>query len=211
MKTIIMDEQKKDSAQEQDLKQNAEDQAQGAAENEAGGTSSEGPQTKAEEQESTASDETGNASGSDGASDQNAEGESEDQNEKYIRLMADFQNYKRRVEKEKSEIYDYANQKILAELLTVLDNFERALSQECADEAYEKGMSMIFKQFREVLEKSGLEEIEAQGKEFDPNFHHAVMTDSNDDYESGQVTYVLQKGYTLHGKVVRPAMVKVNQ
>ena len=211
MKTIIMDEQKKDSAQEQDLKQNAEDQALGAAENEAGGTSSEGPQTKAEEQESTASDETGNASGSDGASDQNAEGESEDQNEKYIRLMADFQNYKRRVEKEKSEIYDYANQKILAELLTVLDNFERALSQECADEAYEKCMSMIFKQFREVLEKSGLEEIEAQGKEFDPNFHHAVMTDSNDDYESGQVTDVLQKGYTLHGKVVRPAMVKVNQ
>lgn len=137
--------------------------------------------------------------------------DSEEVSQKYMRLMADFQNYKRRVEKEKSEIYDFANQKILAELLVVLDNFERALAQDCADEAFQKGMDMIFKQFREVLEKSGLEEIEAQGKEFDPNLHHAVLTDSNEDYESGVITEVLQKGYRLHDKVVRPAMVKVNQ
>ncbi len=206
--------------QEQDLKQEAEDQAC---------SPSEEPQTKDEANADKGSDETSQDAGaeagaekkedsadaaesdSDKDSDQGKESTEEDQNDKYVRLMADFQNYKRRVEKEKSEIYDYANEKILSELLTVLDNFERALAQECADEAFGKGMEMIFKQFREVLEKSGLEEIEAQGKDFDPNFHHAVMNDSNEDYASGQVTGVLQKGYTLHGKVVRPAMVKVNQ
>lgn len=203
MRKTTMDNQNMNSEQEQDLKQDADDQAQEAAGKKAPDQASEEPQTKDDEQKSKSPDDADQK-------EKPAE-DAEDQNEKYIRLMADFQNYKRRVEKEKSEIYDYANQKILAELLTVLDNFERALAQECADEAYEKGMEMIFKQFREVLEKSGLEEIEAQGKEFDPNFHHAVMTDSSDEYESGQVTDVLQKGYTLHGKVVRPAMVKVNQ
>lgn len=205
-----MDEEKMKEAEEKDPKQNqnAEEQGPDTSEKKAAETSSDDAKNDADqkkaEKESGKSDEQKDA-------DKKDSDDAEDQNDKYIRLMADFQNYKRRVEKEKSEIYDYANQKILAELLTVLDNFERALAQECADEAYEKGMSMIFKQFREVLEKSGLEEIEALGKDFDPNFHHAVMTDNNEDYESGQVTGVLQKGYKLHGKVVRPAMVKVNQ
>lgn len=203
MRKTTMDKQNMNSEQEQDLKQDADDQAQEADRKKTPDQAQEEPKTKDEGQKSESPDDADQKETS-------AE-DAEDQDEKYIRLMADFQNYKRRVEKEKSEIYDYANQKILAELLTVLDNFERALAQECADEAYEKGMEMIFKQFREVLEKSGLEEIEAQGKEFDPNFHHAVMTDSSEEYESGQVTDVLQKGYTLHGKVVRPAMVKVNQ
>ncbi|MCH4006184.1 MAG: nucleotide exchange factor GrpE [Eubacterium sp.] len=208
-----MSEEKMKEAEEKDPKQNqnTEDQGSDTSDEKAAETSSENAEKDADqkeaENESGKSDEQKDA---DKKEDKAADAE-EDQNDKYIRLMADFQNYKRRVEKEKSEIYDYANQKILAELLTVLDNFERALAQDCADEAYEKGMSMIFKQFREVLEKSGLEEIEALGKDFDPNFHHAVMTDNNDDYESGQVTGVLQKGYKLHGKVVRPAMVKVNQ
>ncbi len=205
-----MDEEKMKEAEEKDPKQNqnAEEQGPDTSEKKAAETSSDDAKNDADqkeaEKESGKSDEQKDA-------DKKDSDDADDQNDKYIRLMADFQNYKRRVEKEKSEIYDYANQKILAELLTVLDNFERALAQECADEAYEKGMSMIFKQFREVLEKSGLEEIEALGKDFDPNFHHAVMTDNNEDYESGQVTGVLQKGYKLHGKVVRPAMVKVNQ
>lgn len=205
-----MDEEKMKEAEEKDPKQNQNTEEQGpdTSEKKAAETSSDDAKNDADqkeaEKESGKSDEQKDA-------DKKDSDDAEDQNDKYIRLMADFQNYKRRVEKEKSEIYDYANQKILAELLTVLDNFERALAQECADEAYEKGMSMIFKQFREVLEKSGLEEIEALGKDFDPNFHHAVMTDNNEDYESGQVTGVLQKGYKLHGKVVRPAMVKVNQ
>lgn len=136
--------------------------------------------------------------------------EDEALNTKYMRLMADFQNYKRRVEKEKSDIYAFANEKIVVQLLNVIDNFERGLSTACADEGYAKGMEMIFKQFVDVLEKSGLEEIKAHGEDFDPNFHNAVMTEDNDEYESGKVTEVLQKGYLLNNKCIRPSMVKVN-
>ena len=131
-------------------------------------------------------------------------------NAKYMRLMADFQNYRRRTEKEKSDIYAYANEKIVTQLLEVLDNFERALQHECEDKAYVEGMEMIFKQLSDVLEKSGLEEIKALGEDFDPNFHNAVMTEDNADYESGKVTGVMQKGYKLNNKVIRPSMVKVN-
>lgn len=136
--------------------------------------------------------------------------EDEALNAKYMRLMADFQNFKRRAEKEKSDIYAYANEKIVLQLLDVIDNFERGLQVECADEGYTKGMNMIFKQFMDVLEKSGLEEVAAQGEDFDPNFHNAVMTEDNDEYESGKVTEVLQKGYLLNKKCIRPSMVKVN-
>ncbi|HIV79679.1 MAG TPA: nucleotide exchange factor GrpE [Candidatus Avanaerovorax faecigallinarum] len=129
---------------------------------------------------------------------------------KYQRLMADFQNYKRRTEKEKNDIYAYANEKLILGLLEVIDNFERAVLSETADEKYAEGMEMIFKQLKGVLEKSGLEEIKALGEGFDPNFHNAVMTEDNDQFESGSVTEVLQKGYTLNGKVIRPSMVKVN-
>lgn len=129
---------------------------------------------------------------------------------KYMRLMADFQNHKKRTEKEKSDIYAYANEKLITELLTVLDNFERALAHECADESYVEGMNMIFKQFAGVLEKAGLEEIKALGEDFDPNYHNAVMMEDNDAYESGKVTNVMQKGYMLNKKVIRPSMVTVN-
>lgn len=136
--------------------------------------------------------------------------EDEALNAKYLRLLADFQNYKRRAEKEKNDIYAYANEKIVSQLLECIDNFERALNHECADAKYAEGMEMIFKQFTGVLEKAGLEEIVAEGVEFDPNFHNAVMTEDNDAFESGHVTEVLQKGYTLNKKVIRPSMVKVN-
>lgn len=129
---------------------------------------------------------------------------------KYMRLMADFQNHKKRTEKEKSDIYAYANEKLVTELLVVLDNFERALDHECADESYVEGMNMIFKQLAGVLEKAGLEEIKALGEDFNPNYHNAVMMEDNDAYESGKVTNVMQKGYMLNKKVIRPAMVMVN-
>lgn len=137
--------------------------------------------------------------------------EEEDLQTRYLRLAADFQNYKRRVEKEKSDIYAYANEKIVTELLDVIDNFERAIAhkQDCKDPKMLEGMAMIFKQFKGVLEKSNVEEIKAAGEEFDPNYHHAVMTENSVEYESGKVTAVLQKGYLLNGKVIRPSMVKV--
>ena len=144
---------------------------------------------------------------------QKAETSEEDEtwSEKYTRLMADFQNFRKRTEKEKADVYSYANEKIMTDLLAVLDNFERALASECKDEAYADGMKMIFKQLSDILTASGLEEIDAVGQDFDPNFHHAVLTDNNDDFDSGKVTEVLQKGYKLNGKVIRPSMVKVNE
>lgn len=144
---------------------------------------------------------------------QDAKGSEEEEawSEKYTRLMADFQNFRKRTDKEKADVYSYANEKIMTDLLTVLDNFERALGSECRDDAYAEGMKMIFKQFTDILTASGLEEIDAVGQDFDPNFHHAVLTDNNADFDSGKVTEVLQKGYKLNGKVIRPSMVKVNE
>lgn len=133
----------------------------------------------------------------------------EDGDARYLRLMADFQNYKKRVEKEKKDLYSYANEKLITELLDVLDNFERALGQEESGDGFKQGMEMIFKQLGNVLEKAGLAEIAALGEDFDPNVHNAVMTEETEEYESGKVSGVLQKGYTLNGKVIRPSMVKV--
>ncbi len=138
-----------------------------------------------------------------------ADPEEEAMNVKFMRLMADFQNFKRRTEKEKNDIYAFANEKIISELLNVIDNFERALAAGDAEDNFYKGMEMILKQLQGVLEKAGASEIEALGKEFDPNFHNAIMMEDSDEYESGHVTAVLQKGYILNSKVIRPSMVKV--
>lgn len=129
---------------------------------------------------------------------------------KYLRLMADFQNYKRRSEKEKADVYAYANEKIVVQLLDVIDNFERALDcTDTSEKGFAEGMKMIFKQLKDVLKNSNVEEIEALGLDFDPNFHNAVMMEDTDEYESGKVSAVLQKGYTLNGRVIRASMVKV--
>ena len=135
--------------------------------------------------------------------------EEEALNAKYLRLMADFQNYRRRTEKEKNDIYAFANEKIVSELLNVIDNFERALAASAEGDSFAEGMKLIFKQLQGVLEKSGVAEIEALGQDFDPNFHNAVMMEDSTEYESGKVTEVMQKGYMLNNKVVRPSMVKV--
>lgn len=166
-------------------------------------------------EEETAETETEESAGEDNATEESEAQEEikketeEDESARYMRLMADFQNYKRRVEKEKSDIYAYANEKIVTELLTVLDNFERALDHECNDQGFKEGMDMIFKQLFDALEKSGLAEIPALGENFDPSFHNAVMTEDTVEYESGKVSGVMQKGYTLNGKVIRPTMVRV--
>ena len=168
--------------------------------------------TEAEAEAGKAGSGTAEETGETEKADETGESGAEDEAlmAKYQRLMADFQNYKRRTEKEKNDIYAYANEKLILGLLEVIDNFERAVLSETADEKYAEGMEMIFKQLKGVLEKSGLEEIKALGEGFDPNFHNAVMTEDNDKFESGSVTEVLQKGYTLNGKVIRPSMVKVN-
>ena len=123
--------------------------------------------------------------------------------------MADFQNYKRRTENDRSRIYAEANERLVSELLPVLDNFERALSSEGAGEGYAKGMELIFAQLKDALKKSGLTEIEAEGKLFDPNFHQAIGKVDLEGAESDTVVEVLQKGYMLNGKVLRAATVRI--
>lgn len=134
----------------------------------------------------------------------------EDANTKFLRLMADFQNYRKRVDKEKSDVYARANEGIMLELLAVIDNFERALEHESKDEKYAEGMQLIFKQLMDVLQASGLEEIKALDEDFDPNIHNAVMTCDSDEHESGKVVEVLQRGYLLNGRLLRASMVKVS-
>ncbi len=135
-----------------------------------------------------------------------------EESERYMRLMAEFQNFKRRAAREKSDIHAYANERIVNDILPVLDNFERALETKTDDiEAYAKGMELIFEQLKAALDKAGVKEIEALGCDFDPNVHNAVMTDNTDEYENDKISKVLQKGYKLNEKVVRPSMVAVNK
>lgn len=146
-------------------------------------------------------------------SEEKAEEKTDDGNEKYVRLMAEFQNYKKRVAKEKNDIREYATEKLVMELLPVLDNFERALAASAEDDpaGYAKGMELIFTQMVTELQKSGLAEVEAEGQDFDPTKHNAVMTEENEELESGKVSKVLQKGYALNDKVIRPSMVAVTK
>ena len=135
--------------------------------------------------------------------------EDEDLNTRYMRLMADFQNFRRRTEKEKSDIYAYGNEKLVADLLPVLDNFERALAAAAEGDKFAEGMQLIYKQMVDVLVKNKVEEIKAEGQVFDPNLHNAVMRQAKEGAESDTIITVLQKGYTLNGKVVRPSTVIV--
>lgn len=136
--------------------------------------------------------------------------EAEDLQDKYMRLMAEYQNFRNRTAKEKSDIYAHANEKFALDVLEVIDNFERAMSAKPKDDKFADGIELILKQLVSVLEKNNVKEIEALGKPFDPNFHNAVMTEAaGEGKEAETVTQVLQKGYILNSKVIRPAMVAV--
>ena len=132
----------------------------------------------------------------------------------YYKVFADMENSKRRLEKEHSNSMKFMMQSFIEELLPVIDNFERSLNvQEPSEEiqTFLKGYQMIFDQLMSILEKNGVEVIEAQGKEFDPNLHQAVMTAQDENYDSNIVVEELQKGYKLKDRVIRASLVKVNQ
>ncbi|MGN1102834.1 MAG: nucleotide exchange factor GrpE [Huintestinicola sp.] len=132
-----------------------------------------------------------------------------DEKEKYLRLDAEYYNYRTRSLKEKQDAYDNALMKAVTEVLGVIDNFERAATAECSDENFKKGIEMIFKQYLTILEKLGVSEINAAGQPFDPNLHNAVSSCEDENLGENTVAAVLQKGYTLGKKVIRHAMVTV--
>ncbi|MBE7295575.1 nucleotide exchange factor GrpE [Staphylococcus haemolyticus] len=134
--------------------------------------------------------------------------------EKYLRLYAEFENYKRRIQKENETNKTYQSQRVLTDILPTIDNIERALLIEGDDESFkslQKGVQMVHESLLRALKDNGLEEIESEGQAFDPNFHQAVVQDDNPDFKSGDITQELQKGYKLKDRVLRPSMVKVNQ
>ena len=134
--------------------------------------------------------------------------------EKYLRLYAEFENYKRRIQKENDTQRKYQAQGVLSDILPALDNFERALQIEGDDESFnslKKGVEMVYSSLVKALEDNGLEAIKSEGEAFDPNYHQAVVQDNNPEFESGHITEELQKGYKLKDRVLRPSMVKVNQ
>ena len=130
-------------------------------------------------------------------------------NDKYLRLFAEYDNYRKRTAKEKTETYQNASVQCVEKLLPVLDSFERSLEAECGDENFKNGMNMIYNQFRNFLTQMNVSEIEALGAEFDPNVHNAIQQQDGTEYESNHVCAVFQKGYMLGDKLVRPAMVAV--
>jgi molecular chaperone GrpE len=136
-------------------------------------------------------------------------GDSAEWRERYLRTLADFENYRKRADREKQEFYKYAMQGVLKDLLPVLDNFDRALDHAEEGDEFHKGVSLIYKQLFEVLTKHGLKTIEESGVHFDPNIHEAVVREEDSSVPSHTVTAVLQKGYFLHDRLLRPAMVKV--
>jgi molecular chaperone GrpE len=145
---------------------------------------------------------------------QNLTSKLEEADNRYLRLQADFDNYRRRTRLEIEAGEKYKAQKLVTELLPVLDNFERGLKVEADNEQTKtllQGMEMIYRSLVDALKKEGVEPIEAVGKEFDPNFHQAVMQGEDENFASNIVIDEFQKGYMLKDRLIRPSMVKVNQ
>lgn len=131
-----------------------------------------------------------------------------------LRKQADFENYKKRVDRERSEFVQFASAELIKELLNALDSFDLALRNAATDRAEGentlRGFELIYKQLQDTLSRFGLKPIEAKGKKFDPNYHQAVSTQTSNDLEENTVIEEMRKGYTLNGRLLRPAMVSVS-
>lgn len=130
-------------------------------------------------------------------------------NDKYLRLCAEYDNFRRRSQKEKTELYADVKANAVNAFLPVYDNLERAIAQETADKAYAKGVEMIMAQFMKTLEGLGVSKIDDVGEKFDPNLHNAVMHVDDEEKGENEIVEVFQKGFTLGDKVIRFSMVKV--
>jgi molecular chaperone GrpE len=130
--------------------------------------------------------------------------------DRLLRTAAEFDNYRKRVDRERRDLADYMKADVLAEILPIVDNFERALQAPSADgDSLRKGVELIYKQMIDLLRKRGVTPIEALGADFDPNFHQAVIHETSPAHREGEVIEELQRGYMLGDKLLRPAMVKV--
>lgn len=129
--------------------------------------------------------------------------------DRLLRKQAEFDNFRRRNERDRSEFLQFAGMDLARELLPVLDDFERALKVECGDRAYAKGIELIYQRLADVLKKMGVEPIESAGQKFDPNLHEAVVRVQTDEVEDQTVVEEFQRGYNFKRKLLRPAMVKV--
>ncbi len=135
--------------------------------------------------------------------------EMRDVRDRYMRTLADFENYRKRADREKADFFKYALAGTIKDLLPVLDNFDRALEHAEEGDDFHKGVLLIYKQLFDVLQKHGLKPIDQAGVRFDPNIHEAVVTEEDSSVPSHTVKAILQKGYFLHDRLLRPAMVKV--
>jgi len=131
--------------------------------------------------------------------------------EEWLRKVAEMENLRKRLEREKDEFYKYALSELLKELFNVLDNFERALETQSKGngKSFREGIELIYKQYQDLLLRQGVEPIEIKEKKFDPHLHQAFITEESEDVEEPEVVEELQKGYTLHNRLLRPALVKV--
>jgi molecular chaperone GrpE len=136
-------------------------------------------------------------------------GEKAELYDRLLRKQAEFENFRRRTERDRSEFLQFAGMDLVRELLPVVDDFERALKVESTDQNYAKGVELIYQRLTDILKRMGVEPIEAAGKRFDPNLHEAVVRTQTDEVEDQTVLEEFQRGYNFKGKLLRPAMVKV--
>ncbi len=168
----------------------------------------------AEENTSPASEETASSSKEDELAVLSAEiqflkDELAVERDKYLRLLAEYDNYRKRSQKERENIFTDVQAETVTRFLPVYDNLARALAQETADEAYRKGVEMIMAQFREILEKFGVTEIEALGKKFDPELHNALMHTVDENHGENEIVEEFLKGFKMGDRVIRYSVVKV--
>lgn len=215
----MIDEELKKSSEEQ----GTEETTAGKATEQEASTTEEVKDTETKDSDATDAGERENAEQS--ATSETSDAETEklkkkyedalaEQKDKYIRLYAEFDNYRKRTEKEKAQNFDFGAREVIEKLLPVVDNFERALGTvdpEDEDDALTKGVRGIYKQLEKMFEDLEIKAIPAEGEKFDPNLHNAVMTDTESDVEEDTITQDLLKGYTYKGQVVRHSMVKVKK
>ena len=209
---------------DESVKQNAESQTEETTENNSEETSNSVENTESNNSQDVETNEEATNKDASNEEDENVDPKDQeierlqqlanDNEEKYLRLYAEFENYKRRIQNENKINKTYQAQGVLTDILPTIDNIERALQIEGDDDSFkslQKGVQMVHESLLRALKDNGLEEIESEGQVFDPNVHQAVVQDDNPEYESSVITQELQKGYKLKDRVLRPSMVKVNQ